>query len=355
MKDGYAPFLKSMMPEVEIKNFSLGGAPSIYGCYVLDRENIVEDFDYAIIDFCINDQQMERNLFLTLENIVSAFGSMLSQFKPGGRCKPLVILFPQREAFTDPRLMKVRDAAKRLCQQFNIATIDAFDLVATAHSQYGADTASFFSDWAHMRKDHAQAFGRLVVDALTSLPELKFSEVTALLPNYSVAHPCTLPKVERGTSLMCEDTFVLKGDELAMRIDGYLAGFLHWCNDDTGPLLLDAGGQKLCLPCRKEKRTLDNRFAFTNPATAIKCGGPVQMRVGIDHAYKIMRVFGNRPDFPKDGTEIGISGLVVADKDPMQAGTKAINFLERYEMQSKKQTESEFAFIKSFAGIEAHV
>lgn len=349
MKDGYAPFLKSLMPEVEVKNFSLGGAPSIYGCYIFNQENVVDNFDYALIDFCINDQQMERNLFLTLENIVSAFGAMLSQFQPGGRCRPLVILFPQKDAFSDPRLMKVRNAAKLLCQQFNIATIDAFDLVATAHSQRGVDTASFFADWTHMRKDHAQAFAQMVVDTLTALPTPRPSEVTGLLPRYSVARPDTLPKVERGTSLMGADTFVLNGaDHFDIRIEGYLAGFLHWHNHDTGTLLMDAAGQKVAIPSRKSK-PWDNRFAFSNAASAIKCGGPVRMRVGTDPAYKTMRSFGYQSHLPLDGTEIGISGFVVADRDPMDAGAKALKFLKRYELQSLEPTGPELAFIESMA------
>ncbi|WP_455272833.1 hypothetical protein [Rhizobium herbae] len=345
------PVLKSLMPNVEVQNFSLGGASSLYGCYVLGTESIVDDFDYAIIDFCITDQQMERSAFLTLETIVSAFGSMLSQFKPGGRCTPLVILYPHEQAFRDPRLLKIREVSKRLCQQFNITTIDPLDLVTRANRQYGVDTKSWFLDWCHMLKDHSPAFGRLVADTVKSLPALTSSKITSLFPRYAVTYPDTLPKLERGTSLMKTDTFNLTiGKELHLRLKGYLVGFLHWCNDDTGPLLVDAGRQKIAVPCRKEKKTLDNRFAFTNPATAIKCSGDVRMRIGDDPSYKWMKVFGNRPDFPRDGTEVGFSGLVLADKDPEATGAKAIKFLKRYELHSWEPTEPELAFIEKFAG-----
>ncbi len=355
MEAGYLPVLKSLMPDVEVQNFSLGGASSMYGCYVLETESIVDDFDYAIIDFCIPDQQMERNKFLTLETIVSAFGAVLSKFKPGGRCTPLVILYPIKHAYEDPRLVKVRDELKRICQQFKIAVVDPLDLVAAANRQYGVDQASWFADWCHMHKNHSQAFARLLADTLRSLPAMTSSKIADLLPKYSVTYPDTLPKTEKGTRLMKADTFTLAtGSELNIKLNGYLVGFLQWCNEDTGTLLIDAAGQKYALPCRKEKRTLDNRFAFTNPPTAIKCSGPVRVRIGLDPAYKWMRTFGNHADYPKDGTEVGFGGLVLTDRDPEEAGRKVINFLKRHELQSWKPTEPELAFIESFAGLAAN-
>lgn len=348
MKDGYAPFLKDLLPDTEIVNLSLGGAPSIYGCYVVEQEKIADEFDYAIIDFCINDQQLERNAFLTIENIVSAFGALISRFSSGSRCKPLVLLLPQREAFVDARLMKVRNLSKKICHQFGVKTIDVFDLLDHGHELFGLDRGTFFSDWTHMHKNHAEAFAKLIVETLPTIENAKKSDLK--FPTYSVVVPSGLESVERGTSHVSSTTFVLTREKAApMRVDGYLCGFLHWQNSDTGTFLLETSWEKLALPARKIA-PWDNRFAFSNFATAVKCSGFVNLSVGTDPEFKTMRSFGYQAHLPRDGSEIGICGFVFAHEDPQAVGARVIDILNKKRFRAQRLARPEWDFIRTMSG-----
>lgn len=348
MTYGYASFLQELLPYTEIVNLSLGGAPSIYGCYIVEQAKIADEFDYAIIDFCINDQQLERNAFLTVENTVSAFGALISRFSFGSRCKPLVLLLPQRDAFVDARLMKVRDLSKQICDQFGVKTIDVFDLLDRGHELFGLDRSSFFSDWTHMHKKHAEAFAKMIVKTLPTIKNAGKSELK--FPTYSVVLPSGLESVVRGTSHMSAATFVLtRGKAMPMRVDGYLCGFLHWQNSDTGTFLLETSGERLALPARKIA-PWDNRFAFSNFATAVKCCGLVNISVGTDPEFKIMRSFGYSAQLPRDGSEIGVCGFVVAHVDPQAAGARVIDILSKNQFRAKRLAWPEWGFIRTMSG-----
>lgn len=350
MKTGYVPQLVDLLPDTKIANFSLGGCPSIYGSYVIEKERIAEDFDYVIIDFCINDQQLERSSFLSIESLVSSFGALLALFSPEKRCQPLVLLLPQRDAFKDDRLQKVRNLNRLLCQEFNVSVIDMFDLIEKSHQAHGTEIEVFFSDWTHMHQDFAQPFAELVANRLTELRATKNSELQQALPSYSVKVPTFLPSVERGTSLWSENTYVLTGERrFEVPIDGYLTGFVHWQNSDTGTLLLDAGEEQIALPARKVS-IWDNRFAFSNFQTAVKCPSKVTMTVGFNEKYKFSRTFGFRADLPKDGSEIGICGFVVANCDPQLAGANVMRMLAGKELKAAKLSPAEQRFLRATAG-----
>lgn len=351
MVKNFGPLLPKVLDGVEISNFSLGGAPSIYGCYVMEKESIADNYDYAIIDFCINDQQLERSAFVSVEDVVSSFGATLSYFKPSSRCRPLVILFPHKAAFEDERLMKIRKLALALCRHRGITVLDMADLLDRANAEYGYDRSAYFLDWAHISYDLAPDFAKLIADMLPLVRRVRAADFT--YPEYTVHVPSNFPRVKRATSLMGADTFVVKaGESIDLGASGYLCGFLHWNNEDTGTLLFSTGSGRHALPARKQD-AIHNKFAFSNFPEPVKLP-VIEMRVGMEKGYSRIRSFGYEKSLPMDGPEIAIAGFVIARSDPRALGAEAIKALNMVPMRKASVSVAEANFIKKLAGVPIH-
>lgn len=355
MRNGWVPRLREMLPTGwALDNYSVGGSASLHGSFSIDAAKVAENYDFAIIDFAINDQQMIDTANMSVEYVAASFAALLRHFaEPNARCTPIVVIIPQRDLISHDRQDQTYNITVKSCERYGVAYIDLYELLRRLAREDGVDPKGCFSDWTHLQPFAQEALAKAALRALQGTkPGRRPSE--RLLTEAPRCHAVAGDDVEvnqeirqeLGTSLAKKEVRTLEaGARGVIRNIRYLCGIVHWIDPGSGSLCFDGEDRKVKKGLRKEWTRL---FALTLFKTPLKAKDAViPFHFGDSEDYVFERTFGMTPKTPVAGTRADIVGFIGCDADPLVAGRallKAVGGASTPPTTRKEQLDLNIAY-----------
>lgn len=202
-KDGYVAGISDIVGVERTKNCSVGASSSFV--WFATRALIdPEQFDWAILDYCVNDGLMIRDGSNTEANWRGSLAASIEALRARS-CQPVLLILPGLPALKGAN--PLRDIALSLAEEYALPYLDGYALVADIVSgQPTLPVASLFRDPPHLHPDISRLIGQAVATALNELPapgdfgkaptspvRYTFTQLDDWLPDQ--------PVVERATSL----------------------------------------------------------------------------------------------------------------------------------------------------------
>ncbi|PIV80698.1 hypothetical protein COW53_08310 [bacterium CG17_big_fil_post_rev_8_21_14_2_50_64_8] len=331
MRDGWVAHLRERLPEGwTLDNLSIGGSASLHGSFTATRSSVAENYDLALIDFAINDQQMIDILDMSPEYVAGSFSALLRCFAaPGGRCAPIVLIIPQRDLLGRHRQDQAYNITVKLCERYGVAYIDLYHELRRMAAADGVDVAGCFSDWTHLRSfaqqalaaaaheavisDRAARPNRLVLDEAPHCRAVADADIeVAPETRETIATSLTSAEVRR----------IGAGARGLIRNAPWLCGVVHWIDPNSGALCFDGADAKVKKALRKEWTRLFGLTLFKTPLRADPEG--VAFRFGDFEDYPLERSYGMTPTTAVDGDRADIVGFLACDRDPVAAGARLL-------------------------------
>ncbi len=165
LKDGWVKYYRELNKDVQIDNYSLGANTSLYGHYILEKKRILEEYDYCIVDFAVNDQANLDLKLISEELLMASYLDLIRKFKYS-RCIPVFIILPIIPYWQNPESCIVRKIIIYLCQKFGVMYIDVYDFFSGLSDDFAEEC--LFRDYGHISSFAAKC---LALQLLSSLKE----------------------------------------------------------------------------------------------------------------------------------------------------------------------------------------
>lgn len=360
MKMGWVASLREMVPAgTVIDNYSIGGSASLYGSFVATRHNIGPSYDFAFLEFAINDQAILEIQQLTESYIAGSLAALLRHFaERAAQCVPIVVIMPIRDAVSHQRRDTTYNITRKLCEHYGVHYIDLYRPLRSILQNHTLDISSWFSDPMHMSISAQAALAKVARKTLdTPLPHLKPSRQLLsdapycfAIPEVDLVFPSATKRIV-GTSLIQHEVWSIgPGDYGHIRNAPWICGIVHWADEASGALCFRSSEPQVQWAIRvfadkvralvskanvgaETKKRLQSRlkkavkkkwvrrFGLTHFTTPFKAfGGTTRMRFGDLKNYPFEKHWGLPRERSLEGTRADIVGLVASDRDPVAVG-----------------------------------
>ncbi|MBW8284132.1 MAG: hypothetical protein K0M55_11050 [Rhizobium sp.] len=325
MTRGWANALKKISPEHwEIENLSLGASPSLYGSFIISKENIADNFDYALLDFTINDQQFLDISNLSLEYLAASYAGLLRHFATDEAvCTPICVFLPQRAFAQEGKNTDAYNICTRICDHYGIDYIDGFATVQRL-AKGGIGVDEIFADWGHLTPEYQIVMAEKVLDFLTkAIPKKPRPEILMNAPKITAVPGGDIEYLNGevrtlGTSFARHQvTSLREGGSGTIYNAPFLLGILHWIDEASGPVCFKGSDVNVSKALRKEWTKL---FALTHFRKPVRSDGTIPFVFGEKQGYLLERGFGLAKTTQIAGDVADIVGFLKSDADPIAQG-----------------------------------
>jgi hypothetical protein len=325
MRQGWASAFTAAAGRIAtVDNLSLGAAPSIYGAYMAAAADVARRYDYCLIDFCINDQQLVDIGQLRLEQAASAFHSLLAAFRAeDAACVPIVLILPQRDLIGAAAAPSCRDLHARLCDLVGVGYIDVYAALERRIAARGGGARDFLLDWAHLTPAASAAVARMALEAVVEAECARPAPRRAPVAHKAYGRATVSPRgpvarEEVGTSLRRLSCLRLgPGDGVDVGDAPYLAGVLHWADAESGPVAVAGVNRRITKFLRRD---IERIFALTHFIKPIYGVHGVEVRYGARPDFPVESTFGLTKTNDHDGGAARIVDFVTCAGDPVADG-----------------------------------
>jgi hypothetical protein len=151
-RDGYVQALRSHHAVSRFENYSLGGSSSNAFGFWKERINFSE-FDFVILDYCVNDTTLFHSGIQNAHNIASALTDALITLLVQ-KVTPLILMLPLlwQENPIVPNIYR------QIASKYGVEIFDGLEKVAGICSRQGCDRNSLFEDPYHLKRDISSLF-----------------------------------------------------------------------------------------------------------------------------------------------------------------------------------------------------
>jgi len=229
LKTGYVRHLK-IYDDIFVKNFGIGDTDSIYGIYQLTQyKNILNDFDYCIIDYSMNEYLYRNKKFISTERILFYIICIISLFK-NKKCIPIFILLSPMtmDTLNDPLYRKIFNF-------FNIRYID-FDRIFSPlkRREIYENASHYVSEFqkAIADKIYSECSAKDYSPIDYSFIEKNPITLYTLHSNKVIFESTNIESIVKETSLVSVETMKFSmNSSLSIKTNGYLIGCSFWNNN----------------------------------------------------------------------------------------------------------------------------
>jgi hypothetical protein len=160
-EDGWTKYFLEIANEDQVDNYSLIANTSLYGHYILEKKKILENYDYCIIDFAVNDQAFLDDTLVAEELLVASYLDLIRKFKET-QCIPIFLILPiaSHARRGKGKTSKVRQYMIYLCQRFGIPYVDVYDFFEGLINCYPDEC--LFRDPRHITSFAAQCLAKVL-------------------------------------------------------------------------------------------------------------------------------------------------------------------------------------------------
>lgn len=136
VKDGWVKYYKELNPAVQIDNYSLGANNSFYVHYILEKKDILANYDYCILDLAVNDQEYLTAGSVSEELLLASYLDLMRKLKQAS-CIPIILILPSIEDYYHrPLQSNIRKHIVFLCQEFGVFYLDVYDFIENLNMKY---------------------------------------------------------------------------------------------------------------------------------------------------------------------------------------------------------------------------
>lgn len=325
MTRGWANALRKISPEHwEIENLSLGASPSLYGSFAISREKVAENFDFALLDFTVNDQQFLDISNLSRDYLAASYAGMLRHFATeNARCAPICLFLPQRAFALEGKGTDAYSICTSICERYDVEYIDGFATVQRL-VKAGIGVDEIFADWGHLTPEYQIIMAEKVLDFLSNVTPKKprrevlvEAPVIAAVPKSDVEYFNGEVRTIGTSFAKHEVTTLREGSGGIIHNSPYLLAILHWIDEASGPVCFKGSETNVSKALRKEWKQL---FALTHFRKPVRSEGSIPFEFGEKQGYLLERGFGLAKTTPIAGDVADIVGFLKSDVDPIAQG-----------------------------------
>jgi len=238
-KEGWVRHFISNNPSFTVDNFSAGAVTSLYASYIIDKKDITTNYDYCILDFCINDQVALDLNKTNIKFLASSILSMLSKFlTDSATCISVVlILTPKGYVYTLDNHI-IRKLVITLCAKFNIRIVDIAQFVTDCAVKDAIPIEEIYFESNHYSNDYCKIIADLASKAFTtqafSLRKIPSDMNIYAIPDDEIEW-INCEKSSFSTSLATHETWVLR-DQSYINIENtpFLCGIFCYTHELSG-------------------------------------------------------------------------------------------------------------------------
>lgn len=240
IKDGYHTFLREYVDE-DLDVFSIGANSSLCGIYLTLKNNIIDNYEYVIIDYCINETHYVRSSLLSLETEVAYFMSLLGLFI-GKKSIPLVLILSNGSYSLENSLGSVH---RYIAQCFNVRYIDFEECI---YNYYSHDKTLYLQgDKAHYSKEYQLIIAKMIFSALHAPQQFPYNNFYKTSPLYFNINHKDFEFINtqfsfRKTSIIHSE--LLKIDKISKikSKSKIICGIAYWNTKETGNIYFNFSG-----------------------------------------------------------------------------------------------------------------
>ena len=144
-------------------NFSLGASPSLYAHYILEKHNILEEYDYVILDFSLNDDFFILNDRISISFITQSFSSLLAKISSQKKCIPIYLGFINKQTYLTNNF-STYTLYKHLLKIYGIPYLAIEDLIKKLHLPI--QHPDFFLDDWHIARSVSYIIGEYLLEGV---------------------------------------------------------------------------------------------------------------------------------------------------------------------------------------------
>lgn len=166
-KDGYVAGIREQVGAGACENRSVGASTSFIW-FATHHGVDFSRFDWAVIDYCVNDGLMIRSGANSVENWRNSVLTAIAEVREGG-CQPALLILPSRQTMEgdNPLLPEALRLAREQCVPF----LNGFALMRELlRRRANLQIGDLFRDPAHLHPSIARLIGVYLVQALSSVP-----------------------------------------------------------------------------------------------------------------------------------------------------------------------------------------
>lgn len=332
MTHGWANALRKIVPEHwEIENLSLGASPSLYGSFIIPRENVAENFDFALLDFTVNDQQFLDISNLSRDYLAASYAGLLRHFATeDARCTPICLFLPQKAFALEGKATDAYSICTGICEHYDIEYIDAFAMVQRL-VQTGIGVDEIFADWGHLTPEYQIVMAEKVLEFLcNAIPKKPRREILVEAPIITAVPRSDIEYFNGevrtiGTSFAKHEVTTLReGGGGIIYGSPFLLAIVHWIDEASGPVCFKGSDTKVSKALRKEWKRL---FALTHFRKPVHSEGSIPFEFGEKQGYLLERGFGLAKTTQIAGDVADIVGFLKSDVDPLAQGRMLLEAL----------------------------
>lgn len=245
-RNGWVSMFIKNHPELEVDNFSIGVVTSLYGNYIIDKNNICDNYDFCIIDFCINDQTAIDFKSLTPDLLEKSFLSLLGKFaKKGCRCIPIVLILGRRNYVFTIDDHYIRNSVLKICAEHDVYCCDIPKIIFELTRGQNKEPTEIFFEFNHYSDVYCMDIEKNIYNMIMTA---KHKEL--VIPR-SIDFVCVedkkiellnCEKKELGTSLAKHETILLeKNSSITLKDVENLYGIFCFTHPMSGNVYIDSG------------------------------------------------------------------------------------------------------------------
>jgi hypothetical protein len=344
LKDGWVTRFRGLNPSMEVHNYSLGATTSLWGSYIVEKKNIASEYDYCVIDFCINEEQFFRFGLHDQACCAAYLAALLEKFH-GKRCIPIVLIFTRLPYANELDNIHVRSIYRWLCREYGIRTIDVSGLFQKLMVDLHRPKEEFY---LRVETDRKYDSNHYCPSAQTIIASL-VSEVISKEKEQKVGHHHDISIVDLDKSKIeffgcdaktcrtslheCTTMRLCAGSKVRVVSDQFLCGIVYWSEATTGMAYFDFGDIviKKNLKVRWDNKQFINHFPVSRrmiPGLTIHMDpvdGSVYEKSGYEDEVKELGT----------SASLCLADLIVSDVDCQTIGEKILGKIKECKMPSR--------------------
>lgn len=159
MNNGYGQLLKQQLP-AQVDLLGLGGCSSLNAVFSILTYDILDNYEYVIFDFCLNDFNFSENKHTNIYIILAYWVFILSKMRKS-KTTPLFLLLPKADA-AHPENASMINFYKKLSSLFNVYYID----ISPFFADIPKEILFIDGEPAHLRPEYQQVVVNTILKSL---------------------------------------------------------------------------------------------------------------------------------------------------------------------------------------------
>lgn len=231
LSSGYKTYLKKS--NYLIDSYGIGDVSTIYGIYQIITNDIVNKYDFCLIDYCINEFIFLQNNILTYERVYFYILGIISLFKEK-KCIPFFLLLSPKDIDTKDNMLY-----RNICKKFNIFYIDIDKILYKKKYEQ-----EIYSNPSHYTEEYQKVIAEIILQKIDNFKpkEINFTFFNKYPINFSTlsSSDCNVnfencTRAVYSTNLLTTNVYLLdKDSKISVETKNTLLACIFYASESNG-------------------------------------------------------------------------------------------------------------------------